>query len=513
MGAERVVGADLATFGHEPAHRSDQPVLGRGGILHDEAVGLRVPDHGVRPRPTVTGAHVAAVANVDRVAADGEGVEEDAARPAMVRPRVIVGVGRGAADERGWPRGVGAVDEVMPPVGCGRIDHESELPVDVVGVAAAAGDGARGEQRPGVAGGHELRVVLRVHGGVGEVPGLDIPHEHVLRGFHADETPGSCLVELVPGGKRLADEVFHAHIGDPAPRGEARIPLDRAAAVDRLDRGGDRSVEKNAVALDPRDHAVGVLLPVAGLPGIGEQVHAVGVDPCLVARPVDVDRMADRKPRRGSDGEARGSDGNPGVGDHDLREARVVGGGRSAADGDHVAGACARGDQPRRRPGGEISARSAKHDAAGRDLELTGDLEVTRAEVHGAPDSSRLQGQRSHRVDCRLDPRRGVTGGRRHRKHHRRRGGQVCPASTVAHHREVGDPVAIRLGAVVERSVASPPDPCARRPGGGGGGEGSQHRDGCPRGLRKDSEPLRGSAHGPHPDISTAETPSRAQGS
>ena len=184
-----------------------------------------------------------------------------------------------------------------------------------------------------------------------------------------------------------------------------------------------------------------------------------------------------------------------------------------ASNRDHVSRARTRGDQPRRRPGCEITARAAKHDAAGRDLELAGDLVVAGGELHGAPESIRLQGQRSHRVDCRLDSRRGVTGGRRHRKHYRRRGGQVRPASTVAHHREVGDPVAVVLLAVGERSVASPPDPCARRPGCGGGGQGSQHRDGCPRGLRNDSEPLPGSAHGPHPDIPAAETPSRAQGS
>ena len=338
----------------------------------------------------------------------------------------------------------------MPPVGCGRIDHESELPVDVVGVAAAAGDGARGKQRPGVAGGHERRVVLRVHGGVGEVPGLDIPHKHVLCSLHADETPGSCLVELVPGGERLAHEVFHAHIGDPAPRGEAGIPLDRAAAVDRVDRGGDRRVEKNAVVFDPRDHAVGVLLPVAGLPGIGEQVHAVGVDPGLVARPVDVDRMADGETRGGGDSETRGPDRHPGVGDRDLGKARMVRPWARASNRDHVSRARTRGDQPRRRPGCEITARAAKHDAAGRDLELAGDLVVAGGELHGAPESIRLQGQRSGRVDRGLDPRRIVTGGRRHRKHYRRRGGQVRPASTVAHHREVGDPVAIRLGAVVE---------------------------------------------------------------
>ena len=120
------------------------------------------------------------------------------------------------------------------------------------------------------------------------------------------------------GGVGIEVHVLNADLVDPSA---PRIAMDRPSSVLRVERIGERDVDGDGVAVDGRDDAIPVLVlracgPLGGSAvGIGNSIHADGVNPVGRARAVDEDGVADVQVGRATDVEGTRADGNVAIGD------------------------------------------------------------------------------------------------------------------------------------------------------------------------------------------------------
>ena len=299
------IGPDGKGTGEDGALRANQPVSGRRWVTHAEGVSDRVPDHRVCTCPAVAGAGVAAVLDVQLVAADRNVVEEGADRPAMVRAGVGVGRFGGAVHE-----GVGSGDQraeykIVTAPACEVIDKQTQLAIVVIeGITPGASDDRNRIEATRPRDGQPLAVGPGKHSGVAKILRGDIAHPAVLKPAKLDEGPGVSLV----GRRGVVGEsiqIFDADLLDAARPG---VAPDLAAAVAGLDALRNRRVHRDPLALNAGDHAVKEEITGSSGPGddIGvaagarpELIHAEIHDPVFWAGAFHDDGVTDRETRGG----------------------------------------------------------------------------------------------------------------------------------------------------------------------------------------------------------------------
>ena len=141
-------------------------------------------------------ARVPAVLHVDLALQIGDVVEQLAGGITVVRTGVGVFVGGRAIVKDIRTGGGRAQHEIVAPVGGLAVFDQVLLAIDVVSVAAPAGDLALGQQAYVICGGAPFCVAVESDQGIGEVPGLGSADPAVLGLVDGDEIPGIRLVGI-----------------------------------------------------------------------------------------------------------------------------------------------------------------------------------------------------------------------------------------------------------------------------------------------------------------------------